>query len=188
MNHVRPHWMRSSALLLLMLLFSWQTYGQPEPTGPPEEEQKADLVIRVRLVQAENGAMEEWPATIQDVKKTITTVGRYERYRYIEGHRIPATFDEPREFKLQKGEMRVELRAEKKGPKGYPLKLTWIKVQNGKETKILECPNILSEQGKLFQMYLPSADSLPMGLVIDVAPPWEKDPIIPKDKKGAKKE
>lgn len=180
-------WARFAALLLLILFGTWPADSQPEPSGPPEEEKQSDLVIRVRLVQAETGPMEEWPETIQDVKKTITSVGRYERYRYIEGHRIPTYFDEACEFKLQKGEMRVELRAEKKGPKGYPLKLTWIKVENGKETKILECPNILSQTGKLFQMYLPTADSLPMGLVIDIAPPWEKDPIVPKAKKNQEK-
>ncbi len=164
--------------------------GAQEPRGrQPEEERRADAILRIRLIQAQTGKIGQWPEIIADLKKTLLSVGRYESFRFTEGARLPILYGKPATAKLEKRAMQVVVDLKKETKSGYPLTLRWQTVAGKKTTDILRGRKVLlKEKQRIIQVYMPNEKSAPLFLVVDLAPPWDKDPIVKfLKKKKAKK-
>ena len=163
------------AILFVPLFLCAQQVGG----SPPEEEHEADLVLRIRLVQAQPGKLTAWPDILKDLKSLLTVTGRYENFKAVEGHRVPTDFGKEVRLKLEDLPMRVELTSSKKTEKGYPVVLRWMLTPKGKKAvKILERATHLQE-GKFIIPYVSgtSGPPAPLFLVLDIAPSWDKDPV-----------
>ena len=164
---------------LALLIVSPPLHAQQEKDGPPREEKSADLVLRVRLVQAQPGKMTDWPEMLKDIKKSLTRIGREESFIAVEAHRIPADFEKKALLKIEEYAMQVEVVASPKNPKGYPVTLRWLLTPKGKDaTKIVERATKL-EDGNLIVPYVHGSgdNSQTLYLVLDIAPPWNEDPV-----------
>ncbi len=82
-------------------------------------------------------------------------------------------------LKLEEYAMQVEVLASQKSSKGYQVTLRWLSTPKGKKaTKIVERTTKLDD-GRLISPYVYNAEEATqtLYLVLDVAPPWEEDPV-----------
>ena len=74
--------------------------------------------------------------------------------------------------------MQVVAILKKETKDGYPLTLRWQTVAGKKTTDILRGRKVLLKKKPIIQVYMPNGRSAPLFLVVDLAPPWDKDPIV----------
>ncbi len=170
--------------LLLMICLGLPLAIQAQPKQPPQQERDADIVLRMRVLEATTQETDEkWPEIIRDLKKTLTSTGRYDTYNFIEGSRIPLMFDKSTRVQIKKEGMVVELTIQPENKGGNPITVNWIQ---GKK-KILERRGFTLNKNKpVISVYQADQDSLPVVLVVDLAPAWEKDPLVNPPKKKTK--
>lgn len=175
--------MRTTAVAAYAIWIAFALYGgdaraQEPPRRQPEEERRADAILRVRLIQAQTGKIGTWPKTVSDLKKTLLSVGRHQSFQFTEGLRLPILYGKPATAKLDKRSMQVVAILKKETKDGYPLTLRWQTVAGKKTTDILRGRKVLLKKKPIIQVYMPNGRSAPLFLVVDLAPPWDKDPIV----------